>query len=321
MKSVFPLFILALLLVSTHIHAQSLTYSISSVENTICVEATPDFTNTGSWDGGNVVIISPADVSIESADITNTTGSWTLFVNNSPFMGVNVNQAHSNNHITNFNYVEGVPFTLFCFTIDIPDGECAIASEQVRLQLTLDQLEDLGNPATAIDQGLHDAGLHHTAILSETTATNLITGKAFNGLTNGATISVSCTNLRAIELKIKNFLQGAYDTNTGLMDDHLRRVGLLPSSFSGSNITDLNVFDVTGNDAIVDWVSVELHPRSNLSDITTTRAALLQRDGDVVDVDGKKHLIFENLPAGDYHIVVKHRNHLGIMSNLTVTAY
>lgn len=70
----------------------------------------------------------------------------------------------------------------------------------------------------------------------------------------------------------------------------------------------------TGEDAVIDWVFVELRSSTNLDSVITTRSALLQADGDIVDVDGTSDLSFINAPAGPYYVVVRHRNHLGIMT-------
>ena len=75
-----------------------------------------------------------------------------------------------------------------------------------------------------------------------------------------------------------------------------------------------SVLNVSGQDAIVDWVFVELRSSTNLDSVITTRSALLQADGDVVDMDGVSDLTFINAPAGPYYVVVRHRNHLGIMT-------
>ena len=44
-----------------------------------------------------------------------------------------------------------------------------------------------------------------------------------------------------------------------------------------------------------------------------TRAALLQRDGDVVDVDGVSSVQVA-VADGNYYVAVRHRNHLGVMT-------
>src|SRR5690606_23518470 len=72
------------------------------------------------------------------------------------------------------------------------------------------------------------------------------------------------------------------------------------------------------NDNMVDWVFVELSNKvSNThASLTQTRAALLQRDGDIVDIDGVSPVYFKNGDvSNNYVITVKHRNHLGISSN------
>jgi hypothetical protein len=73
-------------------------------------------------------------------------------------------------------------------------------------------------------------------------------------------------------------------------------------------------FAVTGPDAVVDWVFVELRSSTALDSVATTRAGLLQRDGDVVDMDGVSNLRFPSASAGTFYVAVRHRNHLGVMS-------
>jgi hypothetical protein len=79
------------------------------------------------------------------------------------------------------------------------------------------------------------------------------------------------------------------------------------------------VFSQSGDDAIVDWVLVELRPASDMTAITATRAGLLQRDGDIVDLDGESALEFESIPSDKYYLAIKHRNHLGVMSKYALS--
>lgn len=74
------------------------------------------------------------------------------------------------------------------------------------------------------------------------------------------------------------------------------------------------VFGVTGQNAIVDWVFVELRSKSDYTKLLATRSGLLQRDGDVVDLDGVSNLAFPGITADSFYVVVRHRNHLGVMS-------
>ncbi|WP_075341545.1 HYR domain-containing protein [Tenacibaculum agarivorans] len=131
----------------------------------------------------------------------------------------------------------------------------------------------------------------------------------------------ACSNLT---LSIKTYLQGAaVNPNVGeetLMRDDLRIASLIPttSPYQDDLSCDTSVFDVTGEDAIVDWVWVELRDKDNPTTTSYARSALLQRDGDVVDVDGISPLSFST--ADDtYYIAIQHRNHLGIRSSNPIT--
>ena len=98
--------------------------------------------------------------------------------------------------------------------------------------------------------------------------------------------------------------------------DYFKSVG--PDTLAENNIiTDsVGVFSVTGRDAIVDWIYVELRSKTNYYDVIASRSGLLQRDGDVVDLDGTSKLRFQGVTADSFYVVVKHRSHLGAMSML-----
>ena len=136
---------------------------------------------------------------------------------------------------------------------------------------------------------------------------------------------VLTTGLMPIRVPMKVFLGGAYDGGTGLMHDQLRADALLPvmepytalgyvATGTGPRfVLDGGLFHATGPDAIVDWVILELRNALTPSQIEASRFALVQRDGDVVDLDGVSAPGFETA-AGNYYVAVRHRNHLGCMS-------
>ena len=86
----------------------------------------------------------------------------------------------------------------------------------------------------------------------------------------------------------------------------------IPSPFS--------VFAVTGENAIVDWIFVELRDKEDYTNVLATRAGLLQRDGDIVDLDGTSALFFNNVNPDFYFVVIRHRNHLGAMTKFPVSS-
>lgn len=126
-----------------------------------------------------------------------------------------------------------------------------------------------------------------------------------------------------IEVAPKVLLQGAsVNPNVGeenLMRDDLRVANMIPiqSPYTDGLTCRAEVFDVTGTNAIVDWVWVELRDGTTNTTVIASQSALLQRDGDVVNTDGVSTISFV-VPEGNYHIAIKHRNHLGIMTNTNV---
>ena len=90
--------------------------------------------------------------------------------------------------------------------------------------------------------------------------------------------------------------------------------GLLPEN---QVITDsVGVFSVEGDNAIVDWVFVELRSKDDMLEVIGTRSALVQRDGDVVDLDGVSNIRFKGVNADSFYVAVKHRSHLGAITEL-----
>lgn len=127
-------------------------------------------------------------------------------------------------------------------------------------------------------------------------------------------------------IAMKVFLQGPFNYSTHLMNDNLRVQGLLPATepytalgfaYAGEgwhDTFDPAVLTVSGNDAIVDWVVVDMRPdpvaSSQGNAVHFSRPALVQRDGDVVGLDGSWPLVL-NMNQGRYVAAIRHRNHLG----------
>ena len=131
--------------------------------------------------------------------------------------------------------------------------------------------------------------------------------------------------LAGVDVRLRALLEGPYENGSALMHDSLRAQGLIPATEpygalgfpvandGGGEHVGAGVLSITGADAIVDWVQVELRTPLTPAAPFATRCALLQRDGDVVEVDGTSPVHFE-VPPGDYHVALRHRNHLGVMT-------
>ncbi|MDQ5769495.1 choice-of-anchor L domain-containing protein [Thiothrix subterranea] len=129
-----------------------------------------------------------------------------------------------------------------------------------------------------------------------------------------------------VVLHVRGFLQGAYDSASGLMRDDLREQGLIPLAqpfsdrltafkYRNKDVTTPAVLAITGDNAIVDWVLVELRSATNPRARSIAKAALLQRDGDVADpLSNEAHLRIPNVPEGSYYVSLRQRNHLGVMT-------
>ncbi len=121
-----------------------------------------------------------------------------------------------------------------------------------------------------------------------------------------------------IKVNPKMFLQGPLLSPliAGLMNDHLRLGGLIPttSPYADAVTCNASVFNVTGPNAIVDWVWIELRAENDNTKRINGKSALLQRNGDVVALDGVSNLVMSAAPT-NYHVVVKHRNHLATMTS------
>ncbi|MBK9289517.1 MAG: hypothetical protein IPN38_18045 [Flavobacteriales bacterium] len=113
------------------------------------------------------------------------------------------------------------------------------------------------------------------------------------------------------------------------MRDDLRAQGLVPVtepySTAGFSLvgnttptTTASVLAVSGSNAIVDWVLIELRQAGQPSQVLASRTALVQRDGDVVTTDGTSFISFTQ-PAGNYNVAIRHRNHFSAMTGAPVS--
>ena len=139
------------------------------------------------------------------------------------------------------------------------------------------------------------------------------------------TIAGNASNCSDVNVNLRAALQGPLPSGT-VMTDGLRAINLIPLNepysalgytYVGSSpgaSTSTSLLAITGNDAIVDWVVVELRNAATPSQVVASKAALIQRDGDVVAPNGGG--VAFPVPAGNYHIALRHRNHLGVMTGV-----
>ncbi|GHB67270.1 beta strand repeat-containing protein [Persicitalea jodogahamensis] len=147
--------------------------------------------------------------------------------------------------------------------------------------------------------------------------------------------NTSTASLDAQILLPKVYLQGSLfgvtysggSTIDSLMRDDLRVKGLIPlispygfwNPTIPANTITADVLSTTGRNAIVDWVFVELRDATDPTVIVSSRSALLQRDGDIVDLDGVTPVPVRSPAGTTYYVAVRHRNHLAVMTEGAVT--
>ncbi|HTY58594.1 MAG TPA: expansin EXLX1 family cellulose-binding protein [Bacteroidota bacterium] len=117
----------------------------------------------------------------------------------------------------------------------------------------------------------------------------------------------------------KVYLQGPYES----AGDTMRAT--LGASIPRNHPYGGSPWSYTGKDSVttipphvVDWVLVQLRTGTAPSTTVASRAVFLRTNGMVVDLDGVSPVRFTGVPAGNYYIVVRHRNHLAVMSKVPV---
>jgi hypothetical protein len=136
--------------------------------------------------------------------------------------------------------------------------------------------------------------------------------------TSKVVVSSNCAS--TVQLGVKAALQGSMAVSGATMRNDLQNyfgefIGLLPAAdpYNGG-VTYPNIGNLGGvAGAIVDWVKVEIRSAANPGTILETKSLLLKTDGNIVDVTGNVPSFTPQL--GNVHVVIKHRNHVAIMSN------
>ncbi len=179
-------------------------------------------------------------------------------------------------------------------------------------------------PATCADWLAHDIDI------SAYDGGNIIVRfVAINAYGNWLYLDNAQVESNGVKVALKLMLEGAYDANTDRMRDDIRAANQIPlaepytalgfaqAGNGGGETINPSVLATTGDNAIVDWVQLQLRNSATPSTVVATRCVLVQRDGDVVEKDGTSPVTFLAGP-GSYYIAARHRNHLGTMTAATV---
>lgn len=219
---------------------------------------------------------------------------------------------------------EGVPVSIPVLNNDL-DPDSSLDTSSVIVVVMPVHGVAVPNPATGEIEYTPDANFFGADTMSYA-----VCDQNIPPLCDTASVMINVTAAK-VRLAVKMRLQGAlYGSVDSLMRDDLRSNHRIPAhepytalapdfqhvnGGGGEVVTDsASVFADYGPNSIVDWVFIELRDSANPALVVATRSGLLERDGDVVDVDDSSLLVFENSSPAAYYVAIRHRNHLGSMT-------
>jgi len=150
-----------------------------------------------------------------------------------------------------------------------------------------------------------------------------VTSYFYGGTGDGYAMDSMPHSIQTFILRLKAYLEGPYNNNTGKMCadlnpdfiPHSQPYNSPPWNYSGSeyinSIPDSN---------IVDWVLIELRDTVYASQASGStniarQAAFIRKDGFIVGTNGTDDLYFNKRIEDSLFAVLWHRNHLGVMSS------
>ncbi len=123
--------------------------------------------------------------------------------------------------------------------------------------------------------------------------------------------------------KVNVLLEGALNDDQTSMTTFLPENNHLPHKSSYPDSTFARMFQRNHVSEIVDWMKLEL--RATIDGPTIEEfSVLLRNDGRIVDYgyplnNSLDYVKFYNIPPGQYYIILRHRNHIDIISSIPVS--
>lgn len=244
------------------------------------------------------------------------TGETTNSINVSPTITTTYSVSATNSGVTAIDEViittDKTPPTVVA-SPDITQN-CGAGAANITVNGALTYLWNTGETTTSI------------TVAPTITSTYSVTGTATNGCTASDNTLVTVLACNSILLSPRVYLNHIDNINP-THSDYLKSLSNFPltdpysSSVFNTNFIHVNnpnvatttplVLNTSGNNSIVDWIFLELRQgTSGLTNVTHTKSALLQKDGDIVATDGISPVDFAAPPA-NYYVAVRHRTHLG----------
>jgi hypothetical protein len=173
----------------------------------------------------------------------------------------------------------------------------------------------LSNNEVTLSTSIHTPGTYTVTVIN----VKDLAGNVIVPPNNTANYEYQQNTNQGASANLKIILEGAY--NGFNMFTMLNDQSLLPLS-QPYNTAPWNYYGPEQVSVIpadvVEWVLLEVRAETSFSTMLARRAAFLRRDGRIIDIDGSELVQFPGLPNGPYYIVVRHRNHLPVMSAIKI---
>jgi len=126
----------------------------------------------------------------------------------------------------------------------------------------------------------------------------------------------SYTRRDPVEAQIRVYLEGGYDCSEGgLMRTDIKDYGFIP--LTSPYVEDRRIVDSIPEN-VVDWILIQLRLTSN-GHTVISRSCFLRNDGMIIDENGDTNIDLFVEKQNYYYIIVKHRNHLAVMSSDSIS--
>jgi len=173
----------------------------------------------------------------------------------------------------------------------------------------------------ALFAGGQGDGYARTGFTQVFSTAGIFSGGVGDGYTRNSGVSVRAS-VQALAL-----LEGPWNTGAQAMNDNLRVAGLIPLvepytamgyAQAGGGGGESTTLSTITNVSAIDWVRAELRDGSDPASLLAVRHALVQPNGYLIDPATGDDFIQFNVLPGNYYVVVRHRNHLGVMTSVPI---
>lgn len=143
-------------------------------------------------------------------------------------------------------------------------------------------------------------------------------------LNNSQSTSSVISNVELIngKVRVKVFLDSLFNPTTGLLSTALNDNSLIPTShpyvdpfFNHNGNESVTPSFFASNPEVVDWVLIEIRRNLSANSKVSSKAVFIDENGYLRDQQGSDSITFSLIEPGTYYILIRHRNHLDIISS------